>query len=377
MTFPDATLLLAGLAPWFDASRRPMPWRAEDLDAPHPDPYRVLVSEVMLQQTQVATVIPYFLRWMEAFPDPAALAAAGEEEVHGLWAGLGYYRRARNLQRAAAAIHERGWPRDLEGLLELPGLGPYTAAAIASQAFLRPEPALDGNAFRVAARVLGLAGDPRKQAKALRAWLAPALASLGPSRMTQAVMELGATRCTPVPNCRACPLGDVCEARRSGQQAIIPPVAPRARVREVEIRLAAIRSSSGWLLRPPSDSGLLAGLWSWPWVEVAPGAGSAEPRVPWGFLGGIAKGGWTQVYTHRRERVRPLVARVAPREAAAGLRWVPAADLAALPLGRRDQRLREALGNPEGAPLEGDDLDAVAAILGVAALPGPAKPTEG
>lgn len=364
MTFPDAASLLAPLAPWFDANRRALPWRAQDLDAPHPDPYAVLVSEIMLQQTQVATVTPYFLRWMAAFPDPAALARAPEEEVHRLWAGLGYYRRARSLRMAAAAVAERGWPRDLAGLLELPGLGPYTAAAVAAQAFQVPEPALDGNAFRVAARVLALEGDPRKQAKALRAWLAPALAAHGPSRMTQAVMELGATCCTPVPRCAPCPLQAGCRAHRLGLQASLPPTAPRAAVRVVDLRLAAIHSPRGWLLRPPTASGLLAGLWSWPWVGGEALEGCAQPRAPWGLLEGRVEAGWTQVYSHRREKVRPLVARVAPREAPEGLRWVSDADLAALPLGRRDQRLREALGAPTGQPLEPEDQEAIAAILG-------------
>lgn len=363
MILPDALPLLAPLAPWFDAERRALPWRARDLDALHPDPYAVLVSEIMLQQTQVATVVPFFQRWMEAFPNPSALAAATEDDVHRLWAGLGYYRRARSLQQAATAIAERGWPKDLEGLLELPGLGPYTAAAIASQAFQRPEPALDGNAFRVCARLLALRDDPRKQAGDLRAWLKPALAALGPSRMTQAIMELGATACAPVPTCGTCPLQGSCEARRLGLQTSLPPKAPRPKVREVALRLAAIRSTSGWLLCPPASSGLLAGLWSWPKVEEGGGEGCAQPTPPWGLLDGRTLAGWTQVYSHRRERVRPLVVQVSPRQAPAGLQWIPEASLVALPMGRRDQRLREALGRPGGEPLDAGDQEALAVLL--------------
>ena len=169
MPWPPSEQLLAALAPWFDAARRDLPWRAADLDARHPDPYAVLVSELMLQQTQVATVIPYFHRWMARWPTAGALAAASEEEVHKAWEGLGYYRRARLLQAAARVVSEQGWREDLQGLKEIPGLGDYTAAAVAAQAFQRPEPALDGNAFRVLARVLGLEGDPKDGAAELRA----------------------------------------------------------------------------------------------------------------------------------------------------------------------------------------------------------------
>lgn len=362
MPFADATTLLAPLAPWFDAVRRPMPWRAGDLDAPHPDPYAVLVSEIMLQQTQVATVIPYFLRWMERFPDAAALAAGTEDEIHGLWAGLGYYRRARSLQGAARAIAERGFPRTLEGLLDLPGLGPYTAAAVAAQAFQLPTPALDGNAFRVAARVLALEDDPRRHAGALRDWLAPALAAHGPSRLTQAVMELGATVCTPVPRCASCPLQGACAARALGIQERIPPAQPRTKVTEVEIHLAAVESGRGWLLRPPGAKGLLAGLWSWPWAgAVAEFQGAAEPATGYG-IEGKEPAGWIQVYSHRRETVRPIVARVATEAAPPGLEWVAADRLSDLPMGRRDQRLRDAVDAP-GTPLTGAGLNALRAIL--------------
>jgi len=365
MTFPDATPLLAPLAPWFDAVRRPMPWRAADLDALHPDPYAVLVSEIMLQQTQVATVIPYFQRWLASYPDLAALAAAGEDEIHGLWAGLGYYRRARNLQACAALLARHGWPADLAGLLALPGLGPYTAAAIGAQAFQWPTPALDGNAFRVAARVLALEGDPRALAPALREWLAPALAAHGPSRLTQAIMELGATLCAPRPDCGPCPLRRACAAHAQGSAARIPPAVVRAPPKAFELYLVALSSPAGWLLRPPAAKGLLAGLWSWPSVAAETvGEFAAEEALPYAAAEGRAWPGWVQVYTHRRETIHPMaLALTTERAAPAGLRWVPASELGALPLGRRDQRLREHLAQPGARPASGPERAAALGVL--------------
>ncbi len=351
---PEAAQLLAPLAPWFEEGRRDLPWRARDLDRPHPDPYAVLVSELMLQQTQVATVIPYFRRWMERFPTAGDLARAPEEEVHKAWEGLGYYRRARHLQAATKAIAEGGWPEDLGGLLALPGLGPYTAAAVASIAFQWPEPALDGNAFRVLARLLALEGDPKARAAELRSWLRPALEAHGPSRTTQALMELGATVCGPAPKCGACPLSDGCGARARGLQALIPPPAQRAKAKELDLLLLAVEAPGAYLLRSPAAEGLLAGLWTWPVLEAPELEGAAEAAPPYG-VEATAWGGWTQVYSHRREHVEPLRLRLpAPFPPRGDLAWVPAERLAALPMGRRDGRLRELLGQPGQAPLRGD-----------------------
>ena len=371
MDFPAAVPLLAPLAPWFDRVKRPMPWRAEDLDAPHPDPYAVLVSEIMLQQTQVATVIPYFQRWMLRFPTLASLAAAEEDELHSFWAGLGYYRRARSLQGAARILATQGWPVDLAGLLLLPGLGPYTAAALGAQAFQWPSAALDGNAVRVLARLLALEGDPKGFATPLRAWLAPALAQHGPSRLTQALMELGATLCTPTPRCPACPLQGACQAHRQGSTERIPPSRPRAQPKEAELYLVAIASPSGWLLRPPAAKGLLAGLWCWPAIapEVteATGATEAAAEASVAYLAWEVRSwpGWVQVYSHRRETIHPLSLRLDEAgPAPAGLRWVAAEELAALPMGARDQRLRKHLQEPGGAQLLlTEELAAIQGIL--------------
>lgn len=357
MSWPNASDLLAPLAPWFDRARRDLPWRARDLDAPHPDPYAVLVSELMLQQTQVATVVPYFARWMERFPTAQSLAEAEEDAVHKAWEGLGYYRRARFLKAAAGSIAAEGWPGDLEGLTGLPGLGPYTAAAVGSIAFQWPTPALDGNAFRVLARLLLLEGDPKERAAELRAWLRPALAALGPSRLTQGVMELGATVCQPVPACARCPLNPSCAARLAGRTAEIPPAAKRAKPKASALWLLAFEAQGRFLLHAPAAKGLLAGLWRWPTVEAL--AVPSRPPAP-GDPSILAWPGWTQVYTHRREAVSPLRLRLErPFPAAEGLHWVPQSDLSALPLGKRDQRLRDLLNAAGEEPLEIPEVESL------------------
>ncbi|WP_257304642.1 A/G-specific adenine glycosylase [Geothrix campi] len=354
MPWPPASTLLAPLSPWFEAVRRDLPWRAGDLDAAHPDPYAVLVSELMLQQTQVATVIPYFTRWMERFPNPGALAEADEDTLHKAWEGLGYYRRARFLKAAVDSIAAEGWPGDLEGLARLPGLGPYTAAAVGAIAFQWPAPALDGNAFRVLARLLVIEGDPKARAADLRAWLAPALEAHGPSRLTQALMELGATVCTPTPACSRCPLADRCGAHVTNRTAEIPPVAKRAKPKASCLWLLAMEAEGHVLLHAPADKGLLAGLWRWPALDVEtlpPARFSLQGTHPITFWPG-----WTQVYTHRREHVSPLYLRLEARfETAKGLRWIPRAELPNLPLGKRDQRLRDLLATPGQTPLVAPD----------------------
>lgn len=362
MTWPDSSALLAPLAPWFEGARREMPWRARDLEASHPDPYAVLVSELMLQQTQVATVIPYFRRWMQRFPDPESLAAASEDEIHKLWEGLGYYRRARLLQAAARKIAAEGWPMDLQGLLKVPGLGPYTAAAVAAIAFQQPEAALDGNAFRVLARVLGIEGDPRQMAPALRLWLQEALHTHGPSRLTQAIMELGATCCAPSPTCTLCPLGDRCAARQQNATDRIPPRQPRPAPREVELWLPAISCQDQWLLHPPAQRGLLAGLWRWPALpKEALLQCVAEEALPFGVLDVRTWLSWVQVYSHRREQVRPLALTLeTPFPAPLAMTWIDSAQLTTIPMGRRDQHLRELLSAP---PLLIEEAPPVAGLL--------------
>ena len=352
MTWPASLDLLAPLAPWFERVRRELPWRAADLDGPHPDPYAVLVSELMLQQTQVATVVPYFTRWLAQFPTARKLAEADQDTLHKAWEGLGYYRRARFLHAAAGTIAAEGWPGNLDDLTGLPGLGPYTAAAVGAIAFQWPTPALDGNAFRVLARLLLIEGDPKASAAALRAWLTPALQAHGPSRLTQAIMELGATVCAPTPACGTCPLAHCCGARLAGRTAKIPPLGKRAKPKEAALWLVAFAAEDQVLLRVPGTKGLLAGLWRWPSFAVAAFPPLPRPLVP-SPQPILAWPGWTQIYTHRRELVSPLQVPLPECFApGAGLRWVQHSELKLLPLGKRDQRLRDLLNTSGQAPLE-------------------------
>lgn len=259
------------LLEWYAANKRDLPWRRTR------DPYRIWVSEVMLQQTRVETVIPYFERWMERFPTLEALAEAPEEQVLKAWEGLGYYARARNLHQAAREVVARyggAVPDDPAAIASLKGVGPYTAGAILSIAFNRPVPAVDGNVLRVMARLCAIADDIRLPAtrkaieERVRALIPPGRAS----DFTQALMELGALICTPRrPRCLLCPVRDFCEARRAGKETELP-VKRRAQAPRPVRRVAAVIQREGRLLivrRPPE--GLLAGLWELPGGEVSAG----------------------------------------------------------------------------------------------------------
>jgi A/G-specific adenine glycosylase len=259
------------LLAWYDANRRDLPWRRTR------DPYAIWVSEAMLQQTRALTVIPYYHRFLERFPDVAALASADLEEVYGLWAGLGYYSRARNLRLAAQAVEERfggELPKEAEALRTLPGIGRYTAGAVASIAFDRPEPVVDGNVERVLARRFGLRSAVKQPATARRIWEEAARLATGerPGDLNQALMELGATVCTPrAPRCELCPWTSRCSARRLGDAERIPAramKAPPKRIRAVAALL--LRRGRALLVRRPAGA-LLGGFWELPGGDVAHG----------------------------------------------------------------------------------------------------------
>ncbi|MEZ4469232.1 MAG: A/G-specific adenine glycosylase [bacterium] len=239
----------APLLAWYDAHRRTMPWREA------PSPWRTWVSEIMLQQTRVESVIPYFHRFLERFPDPAALAAAPLDEVLALWAGLGYYSRARSLHRAAQQVVERHGgeiPNDPEAFGALTGVGPYTRGAVMSIAFGRAEPLVDGNVVRVISHLDHIAEDPRRPAVSRRFWARAGELVVGerPGDLNQALMELGALICTPrSPLCLVCPVASDCDARAAGTQEACPSSrsAPSARSRRGRpASPATTLAASGW-----------------------------------------------------------------------------------------------------------------------------------
>jgi A/G-specific adenine glycosylase len=264
------------LIDWFERVRRDLPWRGST------DPYRIWVSEIMLQQTRAQAVIPYYLRFLERFPTVETLAAAPDTEVLRLWAGLGYYSRARNLRKAAMAVVKRGgFPRDYDRLRELPGIGDYTAAAIASIAFHQPHAALDGNVLRVVARVendpsdIGSSRTRERFRRTAQEWLDPR----SPGDFNQALMELGATVCLPRnPQCLLCPLRDPCAGRAAGSAGQLPVKLRKNPPVAVEAAVLIVRRRGRILLRQrPAGDRRLAEFWELPSPADLPEAAVGEP----------------------------------------------------------------------------------------------------
>ena len=353
------------LPAWFDGARRAMPWREPD---GRRDPYRVWLAETMLQQTRVDTATPYFERFVAAYPTVAALAAAPLDDVLVLWEGLGYYSRARNLHRAAQAVvadHGGRVPPTAEAFGGLPGVGPYTTAAVLSLAFGVPLAVLDGNVIRVLARVFAVQDDAR--APRTRAALQHAATQLldaeRPGRWNEAVMELGATVCTPKkPACPLCPLRGVCAAFASGVPEAFPVVSPRKAVPEALVAVALITDEAGRVLmqRRPENV-MLGGLWEFPGGKVEPGETPAEAcaREVREELGvevavGAAVALVDHTYSHLRVRIHAFRCRIAsgvPRTVTGEpMRWLAPDEMAGVAVPRASRKIIAAARAEAQAP---------------------------
>jgi A/G-specific adenine glycosylase len=339
------------LLEWFRAHRRELPWRASR------DAYRVWVAEVMLQQTRIAAVLPYYRKFLTRFPSVRALARARQEEVLKLWAGLGYYSRVRNLHRTAKEIiarHGRKFPRDYEAALDLPGVGRYTAAAVLSIAYDTPLAVLDGNVARVLARLEAMSGDLRapRRWKALLKFSERLLAREAPGDWNQALMELGEVVCTPLsPRCGECPVARWCEARARGLQDKIP--APRKKRAPVQMKIAAaiLRDGRGrtMLVKDPGahDGILFSHMWQFPAVEVSRDAreelakhlratlGVEDPRLE--ALAEARHG-----VTFRNITLLPFLARVERLPRRPRTRVLPLVRLAEIPVSSATRKIAEA-----------------------------------
>jgi len=316
------------LLDWYDRHRRRLPWRA--LPGERADPYRVFLSEIMLQQTTVATVGPYFARFLERFPTVAALAAAPLDDVLTLWQGLGYYARARNLHRAAGIVaREMGgkFPDTVDGLAQLPGIGAYTAGAIAAIAFGRREAAVDGNVERVVARYHAVETPLPASKPALRALTRDLVPEHRAGDFAQALMDLGATICTPRnPRCMLCPWNADCRGRALGIAETLPHKQPKAaRPTRLGVAYFLMDESGAILLRRRAERGLLGGMMevpSTPWREIAPSPREAVAGAPapatWRVLPGTVRHG----FTHFELELVVWAARCAVRPEAEGV-WVP------------------------------------------------------
>lgn len=330
------------LLAWYDANRRDLPWRRTR------DPYAIWISEAMLQQTRVETVIPYWERFLARFPDVASLARAEIDDVYAIWTGLGYYSRARNLKTAAESIvaeHGGQLPDQVEALRGLAGIGRYTAGAVASIAFDREEPLVDGNVVRVFARLEEIREDSGDKAVVERLWALAAELVRGPrpGDLNQALMELGATLCTPKqPHCLACPVRDHCRAAAAGDPERLPRKAKRAAVRAIRALAVAIDRGGRLLAVRRPETGLMAGLWELPGGPLEEGEEAKDhaARILREVVGLEVReleriGRIEHVFTHRRLELEVFRAKALPGSRAriegfTAHRWLEADALLAL-----------------------------------------------
>jgi A/G-specific adenine glycosylase len=347
---------------WFRQFRRDLPWRQTK------DPYRIWLSEIMLQQTRVVAVVPYYERFLERFPDVQALAAAPQEEVLRLWSGLGYYSRARNLQKAAQLIvakHEGKFPNRSQDVLALPGIGNYTAPAILSIAFGEKQAVLDGNVARLLARLNAIRGDIResRQWQELQKTADSLLEPKSPGDWNQAVMELGATLCTPKsPQCLLCPVAQFCEGRKLGTAESLPEKRKKRATVEVTLAAAVFADKKGQtlLLPPPKNTrekaaadyvpALVSRMWHFPTLSV-----SAEPAGNLitflrKMLPGVQSRKWRLVsaskvqhaVTYRAIALMPFLIEVKNLPRIPGAKHVPLRDISSVPVSNLTKKVARA-----------------------------------
>ncbi len=347
---------------WFRQFQRDLPWRRTK------DPYRIWLSEIMLQQTRVAAAIPYYERFLERFPDVRSLAAAPQDEVLRLWSGLGYYSRARNLQNAAQQIiakHKGRFPTRLDDALALPGIGNYTAAAILSIAYDKKQAVLDGNVARVLARLGALRGDIREPQswQKLQKTADSFLEQESPGDWNQAMMELGATLCTPKsPQCLLCPIAQFCEGRRQGIAESLPEKRKKRATVEVALAAAVFADGKGQtlLLSPPKSARekasadhvptLVSGMWHFPTFSVAGEPGKdliaflrkefqEEQNHDWEL---IPAGKVRHAVTYRAITLLPFLIEVKNLPCFSGAKRVPLTDISSLPVSNLTRKVARA-----------------------------------
>ena len=342
-TKPEYASIADELIRWYIRSQRHLPWREDTA------PYRVWISEIMLQQTRVEAVVDYFHRFLDRFPTVAALAASEEQEVLKAWEGLGYYSRARNLHRAAKEVMARYggvFPDTVEGIRSLPGIGAYTAGAIASIAFDLPAPAVDGNVLRVIARLDGIETDvllpatKKDVTERVQAMYVPGRAN----PLTQGLMELGALVCVPgTPRCDDCPIPGYCRAYQTSRQEELPVRSPRKRQTVSRLCAALVRCEGGVLIAQRPEKGMLANLWEFPLVPK----GRSKKQIAEAFrdtygieIESMDKTGHVRhVFTHRIWEVD--VYRARGTAVSERCRAVPMAELDAYPMPTVFQKMKE------------------------------------